>query len=358
MANWTLKNIALRGISACVPENKVLTKDMSIFTPSECEKFLEGVGIESRRVVPEGVCASDLCYEAAEKLIAELKWDKSEIGALVFVSVTADYRSPMTSCILQDRLGLPTTCFTLDIPLACCGYLHGMTVLANLMQSGTIKKGLLLAGDTCYQMSSPEDKSRLPIFGDAGTASAYEYDETADDILSYSCSDGSGYEAIITPHSGFRHPVTPESFIMQDFEGGIRRAPVHGMLDGMEVFSFAISKAPKICKQLMEEHNIAPEEVDYYVLHQANGKINDYIRNKMKIEPEKMPSCIEEFGNTSCTTIPLLMVSRLREPLITKSLNLILLAFGVGLTWGCVNIKTNRIVCPELMELKNVNQGG
>jgi 3-oxoacyl-[acyl-carrier-protein] synthase-3 len=164
-------------VAACVPKNKVDTKQMTIFTKDECDKFLENVGIESRRVATEGVCASDLCFKAAEKLIDELHWDRSEIDALVFVSVTADYRSPMTSCILQDRLGLPNTCFTLDIPLGCCGYLHGLTILSNLMIGAKMKKALLLAGDTCYQMSSPEDKSRLPIFGDAGTASALEYDE-------------------------------------------------------------------------------------------------------------------------------------------------------------------------------------
>lgn len=351
MANWTIKNIALKGVSACVPKNKVDTKDMTVFTHEECEKFLEGVGIESRRVAETGMTASDLCYEAAEKLIAELGWNKEEIGALIYVSITADYRSPMTSCILQERLGLPQTCFTVDIPLACCGYLHGLTVLCNLMQSGTIKKGLLLAGDTCYQMSSPEDKSRLPIFGDAGTASAYEYDEQADDILSYSCTDGSGYEAIITPHSGFRHPVTPESFIMEDVSEGIRRAPVHGKMDGMEVFSFAISKAPKICKQLIKESEIDENTIDYYLLHQANRKINDFIGKKLKIVPEKMPHCIEEFGNTSCTSIPLLMVSRIREDLQERDLNLILLAFGVGLTWGCVNLRTKKIVCPPMIEI-------
>ena len=351
MANWQIKNVALRGIAACVPKNKIDTKDLSVFSPEECERFLDGVGITSRRVAVPGMTASDLCYEAAEKLITDLGWNKDEIGALVYVSITADYRSPMTSCILQDRLGLPQTCFTIDIPLACCGYLHGLTVLGNLMQSGTVKKGLLLAGDTCYQMSSPEDKSRLPIFGDAGTASAYEYDEHADEIISYSCSDGSGYEAIITPHSGFRHPVTPESFVMEDFGNGIRRAPVHGKMDGMEVFSFAISKAPKIFRQLMVENSIDENSIDFFLLHQANRKINDFIGKKLRIESGKMPHCIEEFGNTSCTTIPMLMVTRIREALQARDLNLILLAFGVGLTWGCVNLKTKKIVCSQLIEI-------
>lgn len=350
MAEWNIKNFSLKGIAACVPKNEVKTCDLGIFTPEENIKFLENVGIESRRVAQKGVTASDLCFEAAEKLLGKLKWDHSDITALIFVSVTADYRSPMTSCILQDRLGLPQNCFTLDIPLACCGYLHGLTVLGNLMQSGTIKKGLLLAGDTCFQMSSPEDKSRLPIFGDAGTATAFEYDPLASEVISYSASDGSGYEAIINPHSGFRYPVTPESFIMEDFGNGIKRAPVHGKLDGMEVFAFAISKAPKIFKKLISEQDIDSEKIDYFLLHQANRLINNMIGKKLKLNPQNMPHCIEEFGNTSCASIPLLMVTRIAEDLNTKDLNLILLAFGVGLTWGCVYIHTDNVICLPLIE--------
>ena len=351
MANWIIKNVKLVGISACVPKKTLHTEDMTIFHGDECEKFLNTVGIKSRRIAPSGICASDLCYEAAEKLISELKWHKSEIEALIFVSITADYRSPMTSCILQNRLGLSNSCFTLDIPLACCGYLHGITVLGNLMTKGNIKKALLLCGDTCYQMSSPEDKSRLPIFGDAGTASAFIYDESADNIISYSYTDGSGYNAIITPHSGFRHPITPDSFLMEDISEGIRRAPIHGTLDGMEVFSFAISKAPKAIKELMEQQHITQNDIDYVLFHQANKLINQMICKKLKLEKPKVPSNIEEFGNTSCASIPLLMVTRLRKELISRKLNLILSAFGVGLTWGSIQIKTDKIICPPLCEL-------
>ncbi|MDR1180529.1 MAG: ketoacyl-ACP synthase III [Bacteroidales bacterium] len=352
MAKWKIKNISLRGIAACVPQNKLQTEDIPLFSQEEYQRFIANVGIKSRRVAEKCVCASDLCYAATQQLIAELEWNKNEIDALVFVSVTPDYRSPMTSCILQDKLGLSKSCFTLDIPLGCCGYLHGITVLSNLMTAGNIKKGLLLAGDTVYQTSSLEDKSRLPIFGDAGSASAFEYDENAEDIISYSCSDGSGYQAIIYPHSGFRHPVTPESFIMESFDNGIRRAPVHGLLDGIEVFSFAISKVPKLLNELLTDNNINKEvDIDYFLLHQANRMINEKIIRKTQIKSSKAPSNIEEYANTSCSSIPLLMVTRIREALQEKDLNLILSAFGVGLTWDCINIKTHKIVCPELIEV-------
>jgi 3-oxoacyl-[acyl-carrier-protein] synthase-3 len=352
MAKWNIKNIAFRGVAACVPKDNIPTEALPLLSKEECERFIASVGIKNRRVVENGICASDLCYKASEKLIAELGWNKNEIEALIFVSVSADYRSPMTSCILQDRLGLPQTCFTIDIPSACCGYLHGITTIANIMASGSIKKGLLLAGDTAFQMGSPEDKSRFPLFGDAGTATAFEYDEDADEILSSVYVDGSGYDAVILPHSGYRHPVTPESFIIQDYSDGIRRAPVHDALDGMTVYSFSISKAPKILNEFMLENKLNKDtDIDYFLMHQANKMMIDRIASKSRLDTSKVPINIGSFANTVCATIPLLMVTDIYDDLKNKKLNLILLAFGAGLTWGCVNIKTNKIVCPKLIEL-------
>ncbi|MCX6235994.1 MAG: ketoacyl-ACP synthase III, partial [Bacteroidia bacterium] len=161
MSFLEIKNVAVRGVAACVPKRVIENRDCPMFSIEELEKFFFSVGIERRHCVEEGVCSSDLCLSAAEKIIQDLNWDKSEIGALVFVSQTPDYRNPATSCILQDRLGLPVTCMALDISLGCSGYVHGLAVLSSLMSSGSIKKGLLLVGDTASLVSSPEDKSRI-----------------------------------------------------------------------------------------------------------------------------------------------------------------------------------------------------
>lgn len=352
MAYWKISNCELRGVAACVPRNTVNTSGMSVFTSDEAEKFIESVKIRQRRIAVGGICASDLCHEAAVRLIDELKWNKNEIDALIFVSITADYRSPATSCILQERLGLPNSCFTLDISLACCGYLHGITVLSNMMSMGNIRKALLLVGDTCSLMSSPEDKSRFPIFGDAGTASAFEYIQGCSPIFSLSYTNGAGYDAIITPHSGFRHPITPESFIMQEVGDGIRRAPVHAILDGLEVFSFAISCAPKVIKELMEKMNKdIQRDIDYVLLHQANWLINEKIRKKLKLSEEQVPSNLDNFGNTSCAALPLLMVTNLQKELRYSPQRLLLSAFGVGLTWGAISLETSGLVIPDLVEI-------
>lgn len=352
MAFLEIKNVTLRGVSACVPAQTVKTREMPIFpTPDAAEKFIKTTAIEERRIIEKGSCTSDLCMKAAERLISDLRWNKEEIEALIFVSNTPDYRSPATSCILQDRLHLPVSCLTLDISAVCCGFIQGMTVLGGLMASGCIKKALLLAGDTNSLTSSPEDKSRYPLLGDAGTATAWEYDEKAEKIYSNLLSDGSCYEFVMTPDSGFRHFVSPESFVMKENEDGIWRAPIHGIMNGMEVFSFAISECPKAIRSLCEHFGIDIQaDVDYYLFHQANMKINSTIRKKLKLAEEKIPSNIDRFGNTSCAAIPLLMVTNIREAIGSGPLSLLLSAIGAGFVWGGAYLKTNRIVCPELLE--------
>ena len=154
--------------------------------------FIESTGIKARRRSSADTTASDLCYHAAETLIEQLGWDKSEIEALVFVSQTPDNILPATSCILQQRLGLSKECYTIDISLGCSGWVYAISVLAALLQNGTIKKGLLLAGDTVTKICSPEDKSTYPLFGDAGTATALEYSPDANGMRFNFNTDGNG----------------------------------------------------------------------------------------------------------------------------------------------------------------------
>ncbi|MBA4323047.1 MAG: ketoacyl-ACP synthase III, partial [Odoribacter sp.] len=168
-------DVTIRGVAACVPKRIVENRDYPCFLEGEYEKFVASVGIERRRVVENDVCTSDLCFTAAEKLIMDLGWSKSDIDLLIFVSHTADYKLPATSCILQNRLQLPVGCMTLDISLGCSGYVHGLKVISSLLSSGGMKKGLLLAGNTQSSYASFEDKSVYPLFADAGTATALEF---------------------------------------------------------------------------------------------------------------------------------------------------------------------------------------
>jgi len=238
----------------------------------------------------------------------------------------------------------------MDIPMGCCGCMYAITVAGNLLTTGNVKRALLLIGDTALRMGSMKDKSRVPLFGDCGTAVALEYDETANDIVVDFHTHGKGYEALMTPHGGFRHPATPESFEYEDFGNGIVRAPIHTLINGMNVFSFAISRPPKSVEKFLADYNINRDtDIDYFLIHQANKMIVDRIVKKLKLPQEKVPYNLEEFGNLGGASIPSLMVTRLRKQLMSKETTLLMSSFGLGLTWGTMWMKTKKIIIPEIV---------
>ena len=326
MARWCIKNVALRGVSGTVPDNKVDSHDFDFFTHEEAETFINTVGIRERYVATDDLCASDLCYDAAVRLMDALGWERESIDVLIFESVTGDYRTPPTAGILQDRLGLPSSTFVLDVPMGCCGCMYAVNVAGNLLQSGSVRRALLLIGDTATR---------------CGTAMALEYDESAEDIIIEFNTLGSGWQALMTPHGGFRHPITEESFRQEDFGNGIVRAPKDTLINGMDVFAFAISKPPVSVKKFMEDYGIDPEkDVDYFLIHQANKLIVDRIVKKLKLNPEKVPYNLQHFGNLGGASIPMLMVTNIADELRSRKCSLLCSAFGLGLTWGTMFLKT------------------
>jgi 3-oxoacyl-[acyl-carrier-protein] synthase-3 len=314
--------------------------------------LISSIGVERKRIVDSYTCTSDLCFKAAEKLIEELSWEKSEIDCLIFVTQTPDYILPATSCILQHRLGLSTECYAQDISSGCSGWVYGMSVISSIVFAGDgdFRKALLLVGDTTSKLTSKEDKSTWPLFGDAGTATALEYIAGNEGLKFHLGTDGEGADAIIIKDGGYRNCFSADSLKIVSYEEGISRTNLQVYLDGMNVFSFAISRGPQSVNKLLENFGIDKDSVDYFTFHQANLYLNEKIRKKLKLESEKVPNSMKNFGNTSSATIPLTMVTELREDLKSKKLNHIGCAFGVGLSWGSVYFSTDQIVCPELIE--------
>lgn len=170
MSYLSLHNVKISGVSACVPKKTEEVSSFNLFSKEDSENFTKTTGVERRRKANDSTCSSDLCLVAAEKLIKDLHWQKEEIDCLVFVSQTPDYILPPTSTLLQERLGLSTNCYTLDISLGCSGWVYALSVISSLLSHGSMKKGLLLAGDTILKLSSERDKSTYPIFGASSIA--------------------------------------------------------------------------------------------------------------------------------------------------------------------------------------------
>lgn len=349
----SFKNVVVRGISACVPSNLRENNSQPIFGNDGADNFIKSVGVERARMASSSECASDLCTAAAKDLITSLGWRVEEIGCLIFVTQTPDYLLPATSCILQHRLGLRSSCLCLDISLGCSGWIYAMSTAAAYISNGGIKKAMVLAGDTITKLCSANDKSTYPLFGDAGTATALEYDSNHNLEMTFELAvDGGGSDVIIVPDGGFRNMVSDSSFIEREKPGGIKLNDLQLHLEGMDVFTFGISKAPSIVNQLLKETGINKDSVDYYVFHQANLFMNEKIRKKLNLPAEKVPYSLKDFGNTSCASIPLTMVTEMRTALSNQNLSIVACGFGVGLSWGALHFITNKIVCPELIEHK------
>ncbi len=350
MAFLEIKNVRIAGIAASVPKTVVNNHELSaergeISSDYTADMFVKQTGIEERRYSPV-LCTSDLCYAAAEQLIGYLGWKKSEIDALLFVSQTADYSSPATACILQDRLGLDKETYAADISMGCTGWVYGLSVAASLASHGSMRKVLLCVGDAKRRAEGPLN----PLIGSAGTVTAIEYAEGVSGFKFHMGTDGSRYDAIIIPDSGSRNQVKPESFKCEIVDG----RPSHRMLPrmkGMDVFAFGIYTAPKSIKMLSEKFGINIQCVDYLMLHQANMQMNSMIVKKVKLPPEKAPSSIKHFGNTSSASIPVTFVTQLKGKVENRRVQFICCAFGVGLSWGTVAFDTDKLVLSDLVEV-------
>jgi len=350
MALFKVDNVKVVGMGATVPKYEESNWDYDLLTEKEQDLLVKTTGIEKRRIAQSGTTTSDLCYHSAKNLLSKLEWNSNEIELLIFVSQSPDYYLPATSIILQDRLGLPKTAIAFDINLGCSGFVYGLSVISTLISTARIKKALLFSGDVSSFSVNKNDKSTFPLFGDAGTVTALEFDSSANPLYFNLQSDGSGYEAIIIPDGGLRNPTNDESYIEHQIEKGIKRSRRNLKLEGMDIFNFSLREVAPNINNLLEYANEDKSDFDYFVMHQANKLMNESIRKKLKIEKDKVPYSLAKFGNTSSASIPLTIVSELKNNLSKGKHKLILSGFGVGLSWASVLLDTNNLICTEVLE--------
>jgi 3-oxoacyl-[acyl-carrier-protein] synthase-3 len=350
MALVSIPNTSIVAISASVPKNTYYTKDYTYISEQERELFIKTVGISERRVAPSHLTSADLCYHSTLQLLEHLNWDKNSIDALIFVTQSPDYFIPASSIILQHRLGFSKNTIAFDINLGCSGYVYGLFVLGSMIQSGQIKRAILLAGDKSTLSVCYKDKSTYPLFGDAGSATALEFSNNTSPIYFNLQSDGSGEEAIKIPHGGSRYHIQPDTFEEVEVEPGIIRSKRHLQLLGADIFNFALREVSPNIHQLLEYSGISIDKMDYFIFHQANYLMNESIRKKLKVDISKVPYSIHKFGNTSSASIPLTIITQLKDKLSQPS-TLLFSGFGVGFSWASCVFNTSSIKVLPLLEI-------
>ena len=352
MANLQFQGISISGLAGAVPKNKIINSEYTKYFDAESVKtIVEKTGIKERRFAEPQHCASDFCYAAADRLLQEMQVDRSEIDLLVFVSQTPDYRMPATSVILQERLGLPKSTAAFDVNLGCSAFVYGLSLVYSFMQQGSFRKALLLDGETRSRVYSPKDRKTAFLFGDGGVAALVERKP----VYGKSCfnlgSDGSRESLIKMDAGGYRNPSTPETLKEKvvDEYGNIR-SDEHGYMNGADVFNFVLREIPKSIKSVFNLSEFGKEDIDYFVFHQANIYMNNFLAKKLKIDRARIPISLHKFGNTSSVSIPLTIVSELKDQL-QGSNKLLLCGFGVGMSWASAILETTDCHISSIIEI-------
>lgn len=331
MIKSVYNNIKISGIAAAVSNRWLSTEDSAKNPMSpehfNVEKFIKTTGVRGRYLCGENQTPSDFCVAAADKMLSEKQIDRTEIGLLIYVTQSPDYRSPATACVMQKRLGLSNSCIAFDLNMGCSGFVVGLNAVCGMLKGSDTGKALLFCGDVCGQDmdKDPYSDSGYYLFGDAGAAILIEKSDKESDVLTiFSATDG-GVKAISSPGTNWRHPKWKYKNVM----------------DGVEVFNFALDKAAEMIKAYMKDANSKPDDYAKLVLHQANLYIMKQVVKRAGFSKEQMAVSIDEFGNTSSVSIPITIAKEYGEDKIGEKKRFLTCGFGVGLSWAAVEFSVS-----------------
>lgn len=326
----------IKAIDYYLPD-KVLTNDQiaARFPEWSAEKVAKKVGITERHLSAEGETATDMAYKAAEKLLRSFPKERERIDFLLLCSQSVDYKLPSSSCVLQDKLGLNTSCGAFDFNLGCSGYEYGLAVAKGLIISGIANNVLLLTAETYTKYIHPEDKGNMTIFGDAATASLIStegFAEIGEFVLG---TDGTGAENLIVRTTGARNPKVTGN-VSEDVNGNLCWDD-HLYMNGGAIFDFTADAVPLMTEQLLMKENLVQDDVDLWIFHQANKYMINYLRKLMGIDKDKFYVFMEKVGNTVSSTVPIAIAEAQKEDKLHGTI--LLAGFGVGLSWGATIIR-------------------
>ncbi|TDP00900.1 ketoacyl-ACP synthase III [Flavobacterium sp. 245] len=329
----------IKAIEYVYAKNKITNNYLQKRFPDyDFSKFEEKVGIKNRYWVDENETAFDLAVKACEKLFQN--HDRQEIDYILYCTQSPEYFLPTTACILQNKLGIKKSIGALDFNLGCSGYTYGVSLAKGLISSGQVKNVLLVTAETYSKYLHPNDRSNRSIFGDAAAATLISYSNEEENIGNFLFgTDGSGYDKLIVKNgcSRFRYdPDSPEIIYGTDNS----YTDNHLYMNGPDVFNFTNEVVPNFTKEIVELNNLSLDNIDQFVFHQANAYMLNFMRKRLKISSDNFFIDLEDGGNTVSCTIPIAL--KKYSELINKETTIIIVGFGVGLSWsgGLIKIKS------------------
>jgi 3-oxoacyl-[acyl-carrier-protein] synthase-3 len=329
-------NAYIKCISYYLPE-KIVTNEELVkeFPEWSVEKVAAKVGIRERHTSLNGETAGDLAMKAAKKLFQEFSINPVSVDFVLLCTQSPDYFLPTTACLLQDKLGIPTTAGAMDFNLGCSGYVYGLSLAKGLIYAGVSKNVLLLTAETYNKYIHPLDKSNRSIFGDGAAATLISdegFAEIGDFVLG---TDGRGADNLIVKTGGARYPELSDSVVYDD-AGGLL-SPNHLYMNGSEIFNFTLETVPFLVTSTLKKNSLEMSDINLFVLHQANKFMLNTLRKLCSISQETFYIDMEDVGNTVSSTIPIALSRAKNKNLLIEGANIFIAGFGVGYSWGgCV----------------------
>lgn len=331
-------NSTITAMHYCVPKRRLTNDELAErFGERQLKSIVKMAGIRERRITAPGETASDLAYWAATRLLEDRGLDPVTIDLIIFASQTCDYQLPATACVLHERLGLSEHCAAFDLNLGCTSFPYALSVAHGMIAGGTARRALVLNAETLTSVIHPKDRGLVPLHGDGAVATLVEPHEGKGGIRGFLLgTDGSGHRHLMIPASGARIPRSEETKEEIADESGIVRTQEHLHMNGPAIFHFSLYKIPEVIKQALDETEWTVADIDLILLHQANKTMVDQIYRALEVPKEKRFYFVEEIGNTSGPSTPILLAEAWRQGLVRPGTRILMAAFGVGLSWGVV----------------------
>jgi len=306
-------NVGILGIGRYVPEKVVTNHDLEKIVDTSDEWIRTRTGIAERRIADDTIDTSYMAVEASKKALEDAGISGEDIDLILVATVTPDRAFPAVACVIQEAIGAKHAA-AMDLSAACAGFMYGMITAQQFIQTGTYKNVLVVGSDKLSKIVDWNDRNTAVLFGDGAGAIVMGAVSEGKGILSFELgADG----------SGGKHLYQDE----------------YVMMNGREVFKFAVRQLGDSCLRVLEKAGLTKEDVDFLVPHQANIRIMESARERLNLPKEKMSMTIEKFGNTSASSIPIAMVEELQNGRIQDGDLIILVGFGGGLTWGAVALR-------------------